>query len=120
MAITKSREASRLKRKFRIKSKIRGTDERPRLCVFRSHKYTYVQIVSDDSGKILVAGTTKNLEKAEKSSKSKESAKALGLKIAEIAKTQKIERVVFDRNGYVYHGRIAAVAEGAREGGLQF
>ncbi len=120
MAITKSREASRLKRKFRIKSKVRGSEERPRLCVYRSHKYTYVQIVSDDNGTILASATTKGLEKAEKSTKSVESAKALGLKIAEIAKSKKIEKVVFDRNGYLYHGRIAAVAAGAREGGLQF
>lgn len=120
MAAKKSRQESRLNRKFRIQKKVRGTEERPRLCVFRSHKYTYVQIISDDKGEILASATTKSLDKAAKSTKSKESAKALGLKIAEIAKSKKIDKVVFDRNGYVYHGRIAAVAEGAREGGLQF
>ncbi len=115
-----SREGARLRRKQRVRTSVRGTDEKPRLCVYRSARYTYVQIISDDSGAVLGALSTKQVMAADKSARCVESAKELGVKIAQLAKEKKIERVVFDRNGYLYHGRVAAVAEGAREGGLQF
>lgn len=121
----KTREDQRSKRKQRIRVHIRGTEERPRLCVFRSHKYTYAQLISDDTGTVITAASTKDLDASgageKASSKSSvEVAKELGKKIAELAKAKKVERVVFDRNGYIYHGRVAAVATGAREAGLQF
>lgn len=119
MAKIKSRESARLKRKRRIRASIRGTDERPRLCVFRSHKYTYAQIISDDTGTVITAASTKDLG-ASGSMRSVDVAKELGKKIAELAKEKKVEKVVFDRNGYIYHGRVAAVASGAREAGLEF
>jgi len=109
---------TRTKRRQRVRRKIRGTAERPRLCVFKSLRFTYAQIISDDSGVVLAAASTKEL--GEKVAGNKESAKQLGLRIAKIAKEKQIENILFDRNGYRYHGRIAAVAEGAREGGLNF
>ncbi len=119
MAKAKSRESQRQKRKQRVRAHIRGTDERPRLCVYRSSKYTYAQVISDEGGKVLTSASTRDLG-AEGSKSSVDMAKELGKKIAELAKEKKIERVVFDRNGYLYHGRVAAVATGAREAGLQF
>jgi large subunit ribosomal protein L18 len=118
MAKTNKRELGRQMRKSRIKKNLRGTDARPRLCVFRSLRYTYAQLISDETGKVLCGTSTRDF--AEKSAGSVDSAKELGGKIAELAKEQKISSVVFDRNGYIYHGRVAAVAEGAREAGLQF
>ena len=114
----RSREDSRLARKMRVRATVLGTNAKPRLCVYRSQKYTYVQLISDENCEVLAAASTKQLDKADKSARCVESAKALGLKIAELAKSKEIGAVVFDRNGYLYHGRIAAVAEGAREGGL--
>lgn len=116
----RSREVARRRRKERVRDRVVGTTEKPRLCVFRSLRYTYAQIISDDDGKVVASASTKTLESPGKSLRSVESAKALGLKLAELAKAQNVEKVVFDRNGYLYHGRVAAVAEGAREGGLQF
>jgi len=113
-----TRDAARLRRKTRVRRTVVGTDTKPRLCVFRSNKFTYAQLVSDDNGHVIAAASTK--EGSAKSLRSVESAKALGLKIAELAKAKSIESVVFDRNGYIFHGRVAAVAEGAREGGLTF
>lgn len=112
-----SREASRLKRKQRNRVKGTGTAERARLCVFRSNKFTYAQLVNDEINQVIASASTKG---ESKSAKSVEAAKNLGVKIAEIAKSKNVTKVVFDRNGYIYHGRIAAVAEGAREGGLDF
>ena len=115
-----TREEERARRKDRVRKRVKGTDEKPRLCVFRSQRFTYVQLISDDSGRVLASASTRELKSTEHSARCVESAKALGTKIAEIAKSKEISSVVFDRNGYVYHGRIAAVAEGAREGGLVF
>lgn len=115
-----SREEERARRKDRVRKRVKGTDEKPRLCVFRSQRFTYVQLISDDSGRVLASASTRELKSTDHSSRCVESAKALGAKIAEIAKSKEIGSVVFDRNGYVYHGRVAAVAEGAREGGLVF
>jgi large subunit ribosomal protein L18 len=117
-----TREAARHRRKERVRDRILGTSEKPRLCVYRSHRFTYAQLISDDEGRVLASASTKSLgeKPSEKSLKSVDCAKALGKKMAELAKEQKIASVVFDRNGYLYHGRVAAVADGAREGGLEF
>ena len=117
---TTTREGARRRRKGRARGRIIGTMEKPRLCVYRSHRFTYAQLISDDDGAVIASSSTKLIPSPEKSLKSTESAKALGLRIAELAKEKKISQVIFDRNGYVYHGRVAAVAEGAREGGLKF
>ena len=116
----KKRVADRKKRQVRVRKQIRGTDERPRLCVYRSLHYTYAQIISDDSGAVIASCSTKKKSEEGKSAGGIDSAKALGMRIAELAKEKNVERVVFDRNGYIYHGRVAALAEGAREGGLVF
>ncbi|MCC6221096.1 MAG: 50S ribosomal protein L18 [Deltaproteobacteria bacterium] len=100
--------------------KIRGSDARPRLCVFRSLRYTYAQLISDESAKVIVSASTKSMADTVSKRSSVDGAKELGQKIAELAKAKEISRIVFDRNGYVYHGRVAAVAQGAREGGLDF
>jgi large subunit ribosomal protein L18 len=113
-----NRQAARTVRQARVRKKIRGADSHPRLCVYRSSKYTYAQLISDESGKVLVSASTKQVCAEGKSRQSVESAKVLGQKIAELAKEKKIDCAVFDRNGYVYHGRVKAVADGAREAGL--
>ncbi len=118
--IGSSRDSGRLRRKFRTREKVQGTAERPRLCVFRSSKFTYAQLIADDSGAVIAAVSTKTVTAADSSPKAVASAKELGLKVGAIAKEKNISAVVFDRNGFLYHGRIAAVAEGAREAGLQF
>lgn len=106
----------------RIRRKISGNATRPRLCVFRSLKYIYAQIVDDAEGTTLAAASTveKELRTGLKNTGNIEASKLLGKKIAERAKAKGIETVVFDRGGYVYHGRIKAVAEAARESGLKF
>ena len=114
-----NKNAMRLKRHVRVRGKISGTPECPRLNVFRSNANIYAQIIDDVNGVTLVAANT--LEAGfEGATGNAEAAKKVGLKIAERAKEKGIEVVVFDRGGYVYHGRVAALAEGAREGGLQF
>ena len=120
MAKNVSRKDSRIKRKKRVRKKILGSAESPRLSVFRSLKYTYAQIICDDTATVLAASSTKMIVEKDTSTGSRAGARALGLKIAELAKEKDIDTVVFDRNGYLYHGRVAAVAEGAREGGLKF
>ena len=111
--------AQRLKRHKRVRGKISGTPERPRLNVFRSGTNIYAQIIDDVAGKTLVAASS--LDKAiEGGGSNCEAAKKVGLMVAERAKAAGITTVVFDRGGYVYHGRVAALAEGAREGGLEF
>ena len=111
--------AQRLKRHRRVRGKISGTPERPRLNVFRSGTNIYAQIIDDVAGKTRVAASS--LEKGfEGAGSNCESAKKVGQMVAERAKAAGITNVVFDRGGYVYHGRVAALAEGAREGGLEF
>ena len=113
------KKAMRLKRHVRVRGKISGTPERPRLNVFRSNANIYAQIIDDVNGVTLVSANT--LEKEfEGAAGNCEAAKKVGTVLAERAKAKGIEQVVFDRGGYVYHGRVAALAEGAREGGLQF
>ena len=114
-----NKNAMRLKRHVRVRGKISGTPECPRLNVFRSNANIYAQIIDDVNGVTLVAANT--LEKEfEGATGNCEAAKKVGAVLAERAKAKGIEQVVFDRGGYVYHGRVAALAEGAREGGLQF
>ena len=106
----------RIKIKFRIRKKVNGTAERPRLSVFRSNKQIYAQVINDIDGKTLASASSLGLEKLAKI----EQAKKVGALLAEKAKAAGVESVVFDRNGYLYHGRVQALAEGAREGGLNF
>ena len=113
------RNAQRLKRHVRVRAKISGTPECPRLNVFRSNANIYAQIIDDVNGVTLASAST--LEKDfEGAAGNAEAAKKVGLKLAERAKDKGITEVVFDRGGYIYHGRVAALAEGAREGGLEF
>lgn len=99
---------------------MQGSAERPRLSVYRSLKVTYAQIISDETGTVLAAVSSRECIAEGKSTKAVESAKEVGKKIAQLAKEKSITKVVFDRNGYLYHGRVAAVADGAREAGLEF
>lgn len=114
MAKTKLQNRARIKRG--IRGKIVGTAERPRLSVFRSNRYLYAQLIDDTKGHTLASATTKGLGEGTPS----EQGRAAGKALAEAAKAAGVEAVVFDRNGYRYHGRVQALAEGAREGGLQF
>ena len=106
----------------RIRSKISGSSARPRLCVFRSLKYLYAQVIDDSQGMTLAAASTceKELRSDLKNTGNIEASKLLGKTIAERARAKGIDTVVFDRGGYVYHGRIKAVAKAARESGLKF
>ena len=114
-----NKNAMRLKRHVRVRGKISGTPERPRLNVFRSNANIYAQIIDDVNGVTLVAANT--LEKEfEGATGNCEAAKKVGAVLAERAKAKGIEEVVFDRGGYIFHGRVAALAEGARENGLKF
>ena len=114
-----NKNAMRLKRHVRVRGKISGTPECPRLNVFRSNANIYAQIIDDVNGVTLVAANT--LEKDfEGATGNAEAAKKVGAALAERAKAKGIEQVVFDRGGYIFHGRVAALAEGAREAGLKF
>lgn len=118
MATTK-KEQRRLRIKRGIRKKLAGTTERPRLSVFRSNKEIYVQIIDDVKGQTLVSASSNDLE-GESNSVNVEKAKSVGTILAQKSKEQGITEVVFDRNGYLYHGKVKALAEGAREGGLTF
>ena len=112
-------KAQRLHRHKRVRGKVSGTPERPRLNVFRSETNIYAQVIDDTKGVTLVPASS--LEKGfEGPGSNCEAAKKVGLAVAERARAKGIEAVVFDRGGYLYHGRVKALAEGAREGGLQF
>ncbi len=113
------RKMERQRRHLRVRRKISGTAERPRLCVFRSNTNIYVQIIDDVAGNTLVSASTLDKEIKTKHSNI-EAAKELGALIAKKAKARKIEEVVFDRGGYIYHGVVKELAEAAREGGLKF
>ncbi len=119
MALSKKDKRTRIK--YRIRKKVNGTVETPRLSVFRSNKQIYVQAVDDVNGVTLVAASSKEKEIAEKTGINKvEQAKLVGQLIASKCKEKGIESVVFDRGGYMYHGRVKSLADGAREGGLKF
>jgi len=109
----------RIRRHKKIRMNMQGTKERPRLFVFRSNQHIYAQIVNDEKAEVLMSASDKDL-KTTKGLKKADIAKQVGVLIAEKAKESKIEKVVFDRGGNLFHGRVKAVADGAREGGLQF
>lgn len=108
----------RLKRKRRIRKKISGTAERPRLSIFRSARHVYAQVIDDLSGKTLAS--VSSFDKSSQTRANKDQCTALGKKLAEECKSKNIEAVVFDKNGYAFHGRVEAFATGAREAGLKF
>lgn len=135
----------RTKVKFKIRRRVSGTDERPRLSVFKSVSHSYAQLISDQTGRTLLSASTLDKEVLEvaktlklerpagdtegaaaesaprsRSAKSVAAARAVGIVLAKRGKDQKVSKVVFDRNGFLYHGRIKAIADGAREGGLDF
>ncbi|MGH9341144.1 MAG: 50S ribosomal protein L18 [Acidobacteriota bacterium] len=121
MSANSSRNARRKKIHHRIRNKIQGTKERPRLCVYRSLVHIYAQLVDDFQGQTLAAASTLKLEgKKATNGRNLEAAKKVGKALAEQARSQGIEQVVFDRSGYIYHGRVKALAEAAREAGLKF
>ena len=115
-AIPKTREQQRNRRHLRVRKKVTGTSERPRLVVFRSLKHITAQLVDDTAGRTLMTVSSNDLLTGKKTQKSTE----VGQRIAARAKAAGITKVVFDRAGYQYHGRVKAVADGAREGGLEF
>lgn len=100
----------------RLRAKVRGTKDKPRFSVFRSNKHVFLQLIDDETGKTFVSASDLNIKK--KGTKI-EIARETGKKLAELARAKKIKKVVFDRGGYKYHGRVKAVAEGAKEGGLK-
>lgn len=114
--MTTKKEQRRIKIKFRIRKSVNGTVERPRLSVFRSNKQIYAQVINDETGTTLASASSLGMEKMAKI----EQAQKVGALVAEKAKAAGIEKVVFDRNGYLYHGRVKALADAAREGGLNF
>ncbi|MFM6928796.1 MAG: 50S ribosomal protein L18 [Bdellovibrio sp.] len=113
---TSDRKVNRLKKKIRIRKVVNGTEERPRLCVYRSGKHMYAQIINDVTGHTIVS--VSSLGKEDKAGI--EMAKLVGMEVAKAATAKNIKTVVFDRNGYLYHGRVKSLADGAREGGLNF
>ncbi|AGH96112.1 50S ribosomal protein L18 [Pseudobdellovibrio exovorus] len=114
---TSSKTANRMKKKIRIRKTVKGTSERPRLCVFRSGKHIYAQVINDDAMQTILAVSSLSLEAK---ASGKDLAKTVGKAVAEAAIKKGINTVVFDRNGFIYHGRIQSLADGAREAGLQF
>ena len=119
MVKTFDKNAQRMKRHIRVRGKISGTPERPRLNVYRSNANIYAQII-DDVNCITLAAAASNEKDFEGAAGNKEAARKVGKLVAERAKAKGIDTVVFDRGGYIYHGRVAELAEGAREGGLEF
>ena len=115
----KTKEESRARIHYRIRKKVSGTSERPRLSVYRSNKAIYAQLINDADGSVITAANSSLLENAAGITKV-DQAKEVGKMIAERAKNASISNIVFDRSGYLYHGRVKALAEGAREGGLNF
>ena len=119
MQTVKIRKHTREKRKLRVRNKVSGTEKTPRLSVFRSNNYIYGQIINDDAGATLVA-VSAEVKVLHKGKSKSDAAYEVGKKLGEKAKEKKISQVVFDRNGYRYHGRVKMFAKGAREGGLIF
>jgi len=117
MALSKADRRQRIK--YRIRKRLSGTDNRPRMTVFRSNKQIYVQLVDDLSGNTLASASSKEKEIASQKVNKIDQAKLVGKRIAEVAKEKGIETVVFDRNGYLYHGRVKNLADAARENGLK-
>ena len=119
MVNKRDKNIQRLKRHVRVRAKISGTADLPRLGVYRSNAHIYAQIIDDENGVVLCAASS-NEKGFEGIGSNKEAAKKVGAKIAERALAKGIETVVFDRGGYIYHGRVSELASGAREGGLKF
>ena len=121
-SVSKNRRQARSKRKQSIRKRLHGTSERPRISVFRSHKNIYAQVVDDDEGRTLLAGDAAKLKAAETPegvSGKCAAAYGVGKALAAEAQEKGIKSMVFDRNGYLYHGRVAALARGLRDGGIQ-
>ena len=114
----KAKTIKRIFRRRRVRAKISGSTSKPRLSVFRSLRHVYVQLIDDTTGKTLVAASDKDL--SEKSSSKAETAQKVGALLADRAQKAGITNIVFDRSGYQFHGRVKALAEGARQGGLKF
>ena len=115
----KQKRAARLRRHHRVRKSVSGTPERPRLAVFRSNRHVVAQVIDDRSGRTLAAASTHEADLRSGATGNKEAAAKVGRLVAERAKAAGVDKVVFDRGGYVYHGRIAAVADAAREAGLE-
>jgi large subunit ribosomal protein L18 len=116
IASSGARDTQRQLRHMRVRKKVAGTADRPRLVVFRSDKHIYAQLVDDDAGRTIATISSQKVAAGKKTEKATE----VGKQVAVVAKDKGITRVVFDRGGYKYHGRVKAVADGAREGGLEF
>lgn len=119
-AKTDDKKVGRFRRKRRIRGKIFGETERPRLSLFRSNKHFYVQLIDDVKGHTLASASSLDEELKGKASPTLDGAKQVGLLIAKRALAKNVKKVVFDRNGYLYHGRVKALADAIREGGLEF
>jgi large subunit ribosomal protein L18 len=115
---TAIKDTARMKKKASIRRHLNGTTERPRLCVFRSARHIYAQVIDDTKGETIASASTLDVEGQKGANKN--SAHAIGMEVAKRAMTKSIKAVVFDRNGYLYHGRVKALADGAREAGLNF
>jgi large subunit ribosomal protein L18 len=121
--LTNVRSPGRALRQARVRKRVRGTDQRPRLTVFRSLNHIYAQVISDESGRTLAAASSMSPELRTKlggKSGNKDAAREVGQLVARLARDAGVASVVFDRNGFLYHGRVRTLAEAAREGGLQF
>jgi large subunit ribosomal protein L18 len=117
---TSTKQQVRFKRKKRIRARVEGSADQPRMAVFRSNQHLYVQLIDDTKGHTLVAASTLEEELKDKAGDTIDGAKVLGNMVAKRALAKNIQNVVFDRSGYLYHGRIKALADAAREGGLKF
>ncbi len=120
MARKQNRTHSRHSRHLRVRKKVTGTAERPRLSVFRSLRQVYAQVIDDSTGRTIVAASSLSLKQNGASMVKTQAAAAVGKQIAEAANKAGVTRVIFDRGGYKYHGRVKALADAAREGGLEF
>ena len=119
----RTRRAAWIKRKRRVRKKIHGSPDRPRLTVFRSNKYIYAQVVNDDENRVLAVANSLKApaqEVPEDLDGKCATAYAVGRAMADLVKEKGVERIVFDRNGYLFHGRVAALARGVRDGGIEF
>jgi large subunit ribosomal protein L18 len=117
---TKQKQVARTRRHYRVRKKVQGTPERPRLAVFRSNKHIAVQVIDDLNGRTLAAASTMEKDLRGGATGNKAAATSIGRLVAERAKAAGVTRVVYDRGGNLYHGRVAAVADAAREAGLEF
>jgi large subunit ribosomal protein L18 len=115
---TATKAVAREKKKLKIRKRVMGSTERPRLCIFRSTKHVYAQVIDDSTGQTLVSASTLDTDGVKGANK--DACSAIGKEVAKRAVGKNIKQVVFDRNGYLYHGRVKALADAAREGGLEF